>query len=67
MVESPDDFNVQWDLKITVMNRIPWSNRWLGIIETKKTKQTTQSLTVGLFNQVHLFRQKVPKPEIHPF
>lgn len=64
VVGCPGDCNAGWVLKITVVNRLPWPSRWLGITGTNKTKQTTQSLIVGLSGQIHLFRQKVLK---HPF
>lgn len=66
VVVSPGDFNAWSDLKITVMKRIPWLSKWLGITETKKIK-TTKPLCVWLFVQVQLFRQKVLDPVIHHF
>lgn len=56
VVVSSGDFNAWSDLKITVMKRIPWLSKWLGITETKKTK-TTKPLCVWVFKFNYLGRK----------
>lgn len=66
MTGSPGDVNKWSDLKTqdfggnTLIKHMTWQCR------KRKAQQITQALIVGLFGQIHLFRQRVLKPVLFP-